>query len=560
VALDRTARAAALPQATPAVRVSAFAVGIAVFVGGAVLLGVEIAASRVLAPFFGNSLFVWGALIGVVLTGLAIGYWAGGALADRFPGRGLLVGVMGLGALSVLAVPLLDEPILEAVVSWDPGPRADPLLAALLLFGIPSIVLAGITPVAVRLRARSLEGVGRTAGRLFSLSTAGSIAGTFATAFWLIPEFGTDQLFALAAAALFFAVVLVALETDLLPVAGLAAIAAAGAVAAAIVLAPSGGGTLSGAAARNWSPLYRLRGAEAYLDARDPRVAAPDEGLDVVFSRDTQYHRLAVVEDADTRYLRFDNSLQSAMYLDDPFATRFRYTDFFHLGLAYNPGARNVLHIGLGAGSSQRRMWREFPELRLTTVELDPVVVDVAHRYFEVPVDERLEVEVGDGRRYLAGHVQRWDVIVIDAFFADAIPFHLVTHEFLQLARDRLAQGGVIVTNAIGSIEGPGSKLFRSIYRTYRTVFPTVLVHPTILAGDEGDTSFRNLILVATDQAAPQPVVLADRWRDVRRQTPEAPDLAKPILHRHDAEIPVGDVPTLTDDYAPTDALLLLFQ
>src|SRR5215207_9255964 len=103
VALDRTARATALPQAAaPAVRVSAFAVGIAVFVGGAVLLGVEIAASRVLAPFFGNSLFVWGALIGVVLTGLAIGYWAGGVLADRFPGPGLLVGVMGLGALSVL--------------------------------------------------------------------------------------------------------------------------------------------------------------------------------------------------------------------------------------------------------------------------------------------------------------------------------------------------------------------------------------------------------------------------------------------------------------------------
>jgi spermidine synthase len=421
-------------------------------------------------------------------------------------------------------------------------------------------VLAGITPVAVRLRARSLEGVGRTAGRLFSLSTAGSIVGTFATAFWLIPEFGTDQLLAMAAAALFFAVVLVALETDLLPVAGLAAVAAAGAVAAAIVLAPSSGGTLSGAAARNWSPLYRLRGVEEFLDARDPRVAAPQAGLDVVFTDDTQYHRLAVVDDADSRYLRFDNSLQSAMYLDDAFATRFRYTDFFHLGLAYNPGARDVLHIGLGAGSSQKRMWREFPELRLTTVELDPVVVDVAYRFFEVPRDPRLEIEVGDGRRYLAGHEQRWDVIVIDAFFADAIPFHLVTHEFLQLARDRLAQGGVIVTNAIGSIEGPGSKLFRSIYRTYRTVFPTVLVHPTILPKDKGDASFRNLILVATEQAAPQPIVLTERWRNVRLETPTVPDLAKPIRDRHDAEIPVGDVPTLTDDYAPTDALLLLFQ
>jgi spermidine synthase len=562
VALDPTASTPVAPTAAAReeARVGAVAVGIAVFFGGAVLLGVEIAASRVLAPFFGNSLFVWGALIGVVLAGLAAGYWIGGAVADRVPGPGLLVGVLGLGALAVLGVPLLDEPILEMVVAWDPGPRANPLVASILLFGVPSIVLAAVSPIAVRLRVRSLAGVGSTAGRLFALSTAGSITGTFATAFWLIPEFGTDQLLAMAAAALFAAVVLVALETDQLVAAGVAAAATAAAIVAAVALAPDAGGTLSGASARNWSPLYRVRGAETYLDARDPGAAAPQTGLDVVFSRDTQYHRLAVVDDEDSRYLRFDNSLQSAMYLDRPFATRFRYTDFFHLGLAYNPGARDILFIGLGGGSSPKRMWREFPELRLTVVELDPVVVDVGYRYFAVPRDERLRIEVDDGRRYLDEHDQRWDVIVIDAFFADAIPFHLVTHEFLQLARQRLNPGGVIVTNAIGAIDGAGSKLFRSVYRTYRTVFPTVLVHPTILPGDKGDASFRNLILVATEQAAPQPVVLADRWEAVRRETPAAPALEKPIYDRHDAEIPVADVPILTDDYAPTDALLLLFQ
>ena len=151
-------------------------------------------------------------------------------------------------------------------------------------------------------------------------------------------------------------------------------------------------------------------------------------------------------------------------------------------------------------------------------------------------------------------------MIVIDAFFADAIPFHLVTQEFLQLARSRLAPGGVIVTNAIGAIEGPGSRLFRSIYRTYRTAFPTVLLHPTILAGDGGDETFRNLILVATEPAAPQRTFLAERWEEIRAEAPTAPDLRKPILDRHDALIPTDDVPTLTDDYAPTDALLLLFQ
>ncbi|HEX2044402.1 MAG TPA: fused MFS/spermidine synthase, partial [Gaiellaceae bacterium] len=366
-------------------RVDGLALAVAVFLSGGVLLGVEIAASRVLAPFFGNSLFVWGALIGVVLAGLSVGYWAGGALADRMPAPRLLVAVIGAGALTVLAVPLADEPVLEAIVGWDPGPRLNPLLAAFALFGAPSVLLAAVTPIAVRLRARSLAHLGRTAGRLFSVSTAGSIAGTFATAFFLIPELGTDQLLGVAATALFVAAAVIALAERMVVALALALVAGGGASAAAIALAPETGGTLSGVAAQNWSPLYRLRGAEAELDARDARAGVPRPDLDVLFSRDTRYHRLSVVEDADTRYLRFDNSLQSAMYVDDPFRTRFRYTDFFHLGLAYNPGAEDVLFIGLGAGSSPKRMWREFPELGIHAVEIDPVVVDVAHKYFAVP-------------------------------------------------------------------------------------------------------------------------------------------------------------------------------
>jgi spermidine synthase len=537
------------------------ALQVAVFLSGGVLLGVEIAASRVLAPFFGNSLFVWGALIGVVLAGLSVGYWAGGALADRLPAPRLLISVIGAGALAVLAVPLLDQPVLEGVVSWDPGPRLNPLLAAVLLFGAPSVLLAAVTPIAVRLRARSLTHLGRTAGRLFSVSTAGSIAGTFATAFFLIPELGTDQLLGVAAATLFVAAAVIALAERMVVALALALAAIGGASAAAIALAPETGGTLSGAAAQNWSPLYRLRGSETYLDARDPRAAVPRPDLEVVYSDDTRYHRLSVVEDEDSRYLRFDNSLQSAMYVDDPYRTRFRYTDLFHLGVAYNPRAQDVLFIGLGAGSSQKRMWRDFPDLRLHTVELDPVVVDVAHRYFAVPDDDpRLRVDVGDGRQFLTRDEQKWDVIVIDAFFADAIPFHLVTREFLQLAQSRLAPSGVIVTNAIGAVEGPGSRLFRSIYRTYRTVFPTVLVHPAVLPGDDGDATFRNLILVAGEGAAPQRTFLLQRWREIRAEHPTAPALDKPILDRHDRLIPTEDVPTLTDDYAPTDALLLLFQ
>ena len=110
----------------PGVGLDGLAVGTAVFLSGAVLLGVEIAASRVLAPTFGSSLYVWGALIGVVLTGLAVGYWLGGTLADRWPSPYLFVGAIALGAALVLLIPVVDSWVLEQVVAWDPGPRLDP--------------------------------------------------------------------------------------------------------------------------------------------------------------------------------------------------------------------------------------------------------------------------------------------------------------------------------------------------------------------------------------------------------------------------------------------------
>lgn len=155
-------------------RRTGLAIAVAVFLSGAALLGLEITASRVLAPTFGSSLFVWGSLIGIVLMGLAIGYWAAGIVADRLPSPYLLISLLTLGAVLVALVPVIDQTVLTWIVDWDPGPRLDPLLAAAILFGPASIVLASASPTAVRLAASSLERVGRTAGRLFSISTAGS--------------------------------------------------------------------------------------------------------------------------------------------------------------------------------------------------------------------------------------------------------------------------------------------------------------------------------------------------------------------------------------------------
>ncbi len=540
--------------------IDGLALSTAVFLSGAVLLGVEIAASRVLAPTFGSSLYVWGALIGVVLTGLAIGYAAGGALADRWPSPYLLVSAIALGALLVLAIPVVDEWVLEQVVSWDPGPRLDPLVAAIALFGPMSVVLASVSPIAVRLAARSIDRLGRTAGRLFSISTAGSIAGTFATAFWLVPEYGTDQVLAVGAVVLLAAAAVVALVEGLWAPAGVLAVGAGAAVLAVGALAPeTSGGRLTGLAAQNWSPLYRER------DVRTPRKLDPAEvslvagGFTVREARDTRYHRLFVVEDETSRYLRFDSSFQSGMYLEDPFRTRFLYSDYLHLGLAYKPDAKKILVVGLGGASAPKRMWRDFDDLQITTVELDPEVVTTAYRWFELPRDPRLAIEVDDGRRFLQRNDERYDVIMVDAFYSDGVPFHLTTLEFVELMRERLNPGGVVATNVIGAITGGSSQITRALVKTYGAVFPTVELHPVFEgAFDRRPDDIRNIILVATERASPSRQRLAETWRDVRAsRAPRAPALTKAIRDRWEREVRTGDVPLLTDGYAPTDALLL---
>lgn len=541
-------------------RVDGFALVAAVFLSGAVLLGVEIAASRVLAPTFGSSLYVWGALIGVVLTGLAIGYWLGGTLADRWPTPYLFVGAIALGAGLVLAIPLVDQWVLEQVVAWDPGPRLDPLVAAIALFGPMSVVLASVSPIAVKLAARDIERLGRTAGRLFAISTAGSIVGTFATSFWLVPEYGTDQVLAVGALVLLVAAAAVAL-LERLWVPGAALVVAAGAAVIAVgALAPdTTGKVLAGSAARNWSPLYRER------DVRTPRKLDPaevglgGEGFTVREARDTRYHRLLVVEDGTSRYLRFDSSFQSGMYLKRPFATRFSYSDYLQLGLAYNPSARKILVVGLGGGAVQKRLWRDFRDVTVTTVELDPAVVDVAYRWFHLPRDARLPVVTDDGRRFLQRTDERFDVIMVDAFYSDGVPFHMTTLEFAQLLRDRLTPGGVVATNVIGALTGGSSEITRALWKTYAAVFPTVELHPVYEGpGDRYAGDIRNIILVGTERAAPTPARLAESWEETRAaRAPTAPDLRAAARGRWERDVMTSDVPLLTDGYAPTDALLI---
>ena len=174
-----------------------------VFTAGAVTLGVELSAARLLEPWFGNSQIVWAALIGLILSYLAIGAWLGGKLADRFPSLGGLLTIMTLAGLGVALTPTVSPPVLRLAAvglnDYIPGLLAGALLVVLLLFSLPVILLGAVSPWAVRLAVTDLQQTGRVAGHLYAIGACGSIIGTFLPVLWLIPSYGTRWSFYLLA-------------------------------------------------------------------------------------------------------------------------------------------------------------------------------------------------------------------------------------------------------------------------------------------------------------------------------------------------------------------------
>jgi spermidine synthase len=484
-----------------------------VFVCGAVLLGLEIVGSRVLAPYFGSSIFVWGSLISTFLAGLTIGYYMGGFLADRRP-RLLAMAVLILSAgVLVVILPVAAPPVNRTIASLDFGPRLNPLVATLCLFFLPSVFMGTVSPYAIKLAASSLATIGNTAGLIYAISTAGSIVGALLTAFYLIQMIGVRS-------------ILYSLGITLMALAMLL-----------IIIHRATRGRLS--------KRVMAWGLVGILCSGLPAVAA----LKSLYEKDSLYHHIIVSDDDGMRTLRFDRLRQSAMDLTDPDRLVFHYTRYLYLALAFHDNPQRVLFIGLGGGSTPRRFHRDYPTLMIDVAELDPEVVNIAKRYFLFQESDHMQVQAVDGRIFLQKTPQRYDAIFLDAYYADAIPFHLTTREFLKELKAKLTPTGIVVANIIGSVRGADSKLFRSILKTLQTEFPQTYVFPV----DE----VSNIIVIATqekERLSKQEVMRRSRrLQDENKvQLPLERYAHTYVLDR----IPLEDVPVLTDDYAPVDGLL----
>jgi spermidine synthase len=272
-----------------------------------------------------------------------------------------------------------------------------------------------------------------------------------------------------------------------------------------------------------------------------------------VFERDTLYNHLVVTDETGVRTLYFNRYPQTRMSLHDPGRGHFEYVDYVPVGFALKGRVKKVLLMGLGGGSIPRMLLRQYPEVTVHTVEIDPWVVRVARDYFWVTESEKHRIIVQDARQFLRQTKERYDFVIVDAYHADYygsyIPYHLATKEFFALIRERLEPGGVVMYNVIGTITGWQNQVVRALYKTMGTEFPAVYVIPMPSIQNVevfGVRDGERLSVPALVQGARERLRKGD-LKDASVLTRLAQIVQQPIL--------TNDVPLLTDDYAPVETL-----
>ncbi len=474
-----------------------------VFLTGAAVMVVEMLGTRVIAPFYGSSLYVWASIISVTMMALAIGYFSGGRLADRWGGGGLPV-IIALAGLATLAIPWLAPGILRAS---DPlGLRAGAFVSAFALF-MPGLTLLGMVgPYAIKLATEQLAGVGTSAGTIYAVSTVGSVLGTLALGFFIFPYAGSRA-------------ILLSVGLTLMLLGGVVAVYE-----------------------RRWlgrghraAPLVLLALALAALPAL--RVATSHDPSDpayrVAFDRESLYGWVRVLDDPrrDMRLLTSDASIIGAARLSDG-SSLLNYQQIVGLLPEVRRDIRRVLLIGQGAGHMAMDLAHRHG-IVTDTLEIDPSVAEAAVAFFGFAPSGR--AVVGDARYEIRRLQGPYDLIIHDCFTGGTEPSHLLTLETFRELRRLLADKGVLALNYVAFLDQGRNRGLASVVRTLEQVLP----HAAILRSDPGE-DFNDYVVVAS--ASPLdfgPERLGEtraRWLDARRV---AVDSA------------VGEV--LTDDYNPLE-------
>ena len=472
----------------------------------------ELVGSRVLAPYVGTSLFVWTSLIGIILGSLSLGYALGGRLADKKLSLGILSVILLIAGIFVGLTTVGNKLVLAIITDNIVDIRFSASLATIILFMPASVALGMVSPYVIRLHLSDLKSSGRVIGTLYALSTLGSIAGTFLAGFWLIPFFGTTRILLITMIILGLVALLVShkrfLKTKL----------------AFLIL------TIS--ILINFKPINYIFSNPNLIDV------------------DTVYNRIWIADIIDQRVgrpLRMlvtdPHGIQGGVYLDNPLELALSYSKFFRLAYHFSPSARDALLIGGGTYSVPGDFVRHYQDAKLTVVELDPQVTELAREHFYFEDNERITIKHQDGRVFLNQNQEKFDIVYLDAYGSHiSVPFHLTTLEALTRVHESLNDNGIVVANLVSGLAGEKGKFFLSELKTYESIFPEVMVFPV----NEPNKleNLQNIVLVAFKNKPDIGLVSEDQ------------EINSYLSNYREINIDSSAI-ILTDDYAPVDYFTL---
>jgi len=479
-----------------------------VFCAGAGSLATEIGAARLLAPYYGSSTIVWANVIGLVLASLSVGYWFGGRLADRRPDPRVLGGLVLAAAVLIAAVPFAAGPFLDVSVRGldevSAGAAIGSFFAVLALFAPPVTLLGMVAPFAVRLAIDDVREAGSVAGRLYALSTAGSLLGTFLSALVAIPAIGTRRTL----------------------------------LGAAVVVALPGAALLG----RRW---LLVAAAIAGLLAVPAGAVRAEPGL--IYEHESRYQFIHVTELHGVRRLYLNEGLAvHSIWRRDSVLTGGEWDTYLVVPPLLGRPLRTVAILGNAGGTTARALGVFYPQARVDGVELDPAVTATGRRFFGLDDNPRLRVITADARPFLRRTHSRYDLIVIDAYRPPYVPFYLATREFFRLARSRLTPGGAIVLNV--AVTPSDKRLAEGVSGTLATEFPLVLTWQALRF---------NQFVIGLDRPEPRELLV----RRLARGPAQLRALSHLLARHMKRALPSAD--PWTDDRAPvewiTDRMILEF-
>ena len=494
------------------------------FLSGAATMLIELTGSRMVAPYFGTSLIVWTALIGIIMTSLCFGNWLGGAVADKKPEGKVLGRLLMFAAIIIAVTAYFSNYVLNLLSGMGLNLYLSSVSAALMIFAPSSLLLGMVSPFVARLAMQDVNSSGAVVGRLSALNAAGSILGTFLGGFVLISLFPSPVI-------LMFVASVIALLSVLI---------------------------YTGAWRRAFSILiFCLIFSWAYC-AEIYGLPFLPIGVQI----DTQYNHLSIVESIDKRngrrvrvLITDPDATQSLMYTDHPSELVNEYTKFYDLAFHYKPDTKKILMLGGGGYCVPRYLLEDASrDINIDVVEIDAGITQAARDYFNLKYDERLRIFHEDARTFLnkmfnSQDFEQYDAIFMDTFSsATVIPFQLTTVETASRLRKLLKPDGTLIVNIIASVYGPKSGVFHGIYKAFSNSFGTMMIFPAYASDPKYSYALQNIILVA----------MADppEGRQVNASNNKFSNL---LAHQWlEPFVPDVNIPAFTDSFAPVERYALM--